>query len=469
MPSESDVSHIKTILDYLINYKSLDDYLIEASNNLRDLSSDIRECYLAIYKAHYTRVLSIYRSNSFRSKLRNLNNSMSPTSKVSDKDRYLMLADISNIVFAKFDIVYLEHPLLILSESMALQNKDHGYYTTISYESGNPILRIIRSCLLIAECEISEDTSIVTVTQPVSIYRVLPGVTCLNLDYLTLRGMEQLTKLDFSNCGLISMSISQDAFTDLVNLSDVMFSDCGLVRFNHVNIQSCNKISSIKISGNKLVHYTKISPKSLMYLDLSNNLFENPIDYYMGLSSLSNLNLSKNMLSRLPSKIIYNCYNLKVLDLSFNCIEYIHLLPHSLVNLTDLNLSHNKLKKINLYMFHCTKNLRTLNLSNNMIYSVECRIKTNFRVTDCIDLSFNKIKYLDVRIIDKFSKTTRQVNIDNNPITYNDWFRMFNWDCRWKIRSLIIFGIVINPKKYMSISRNVNKYLEEQRELQVFN
>ena len=147
---------------------------------------------------------------------------------------------------------------------------------------------------------------------------------------------------------------------------------CSYYSRSHV----CN-LENLNLEGNKLEILNKedlIYLKSLKYLNLNRNLIQfienNTFDQLINLEKLylSGNRLSSNQtFNPINSKFIFKyLFNLKELNLSYNCIEFLNEnLFFNLNKLTTIDLSNNLIKSVKQNSFNRLFNLKNLYLQNN--------------------------------------------------------------------------------------------------------
>jgi Leucine-rich repeat (LRR) protein len=262
----------------------------------------------------------------------------------------------------------------------------------------------------------------------------------------------KLENLDLSR-NLIK-TITNDSFKDLISLSSLNLNENRIIFIEEQAFRNLSKISRLDINENQLTiiqdsHFKHL--KSLHLFDLngnnlsfkdSHNLFEmeniislilfgNAVEsiknlYFNKLKYFDTLNLSKNRI-----KNIFNGdfgtedSSLTQIDLSFNLISFIEensLDP--LANLRYLALNYNQLKTIDGVNLTRLGFLVFLDLSNNQLESFENPYFKYLRRINALHLSFNRLKSLP-----------NDFFIQNNNINYlnfkkNYLTRVENWGIR---------------------------------------
>ncbi|XP_022235721.1 protein toll-like [Limulus polyphemus] len=211
---------------------------------------------------------------------------------------------------------------------------------------------------------------------------------------------------------------------DVPEIGDIIFIGCPLPNLRFSDI----------LSGLKVRKLTFESRKSISQLNVS--LFEE-------LTSLNELNLSKNNISILPSDIFQNFINITSLYLSDNNLE---ILPEnifqSLTNLEKLELGSNqllelpvgifrnlwKLKRMYLYrnklstltrdLFSGLKALESLNLYGNELIHLPEDVFSDLSTLKFLSLSENKLKNISNKLFRK-NLALEKLNLNYNPTIKN--------------------------------------------------
>lgn len=181
------------------------------------------------------------------------------------------------------------------------------------------------------------------------------------------------------------------AYLDTTTVEALDLSNRGLTAIP-AEVLANTQLKYLNLSGNRISRIPAIKTlKSLLHLDLSNNLLTNLPDDVDQLASLKTLRVRRNRLGAIPSSL-GRLAQLELLDLSANKIEE---LPDSIVNLqklTLLDLSENKLKAIPGGIGQL-RDLNRLYLQNNQLPSLPDEIGALSRLKD-LNLSYNNLTQL---------------------------------------------------------------------------
>ena len=122
---------------------------------------------------------------------------------------------------------------------------------------------------------------------------------------------------------------------------------------------------------------------------------------FAGLTGLSSLLLSRNMLTTLPTDIFSGLVGLQNLSLSHNRLETLSADMFSrLTNLDNLRLNNNQLSTLPATMFSRLVKLKTLRLQANALTSVSKDMFSGLVNLEILDLEFNQLTTLPVGVFD---------------------------------------------------------------------
>ncbi|XP_031331890.1 insulin-like growth factor-binding protein complex acid labile subunit, partial [Photinus pyralis] len=119
-------------------------------------------------------------------------------------------------------------------------------------------------------------------------------------------------------------------------------------------------------------------------------------DWCSGLYSVTDLDLSQNRLTHLPSYAFRCAKALTKLNLRDNLIETVDTRTFDTVfNLQHLDLSNNKLRQVPSNSYDNLCSVLTLNLAHNLIVSLNPLSLIAFRGLNKLDLSYNQIEIIE--------------------------------------------------------------------------
>ncbi|XP_018575573.1 leucine-rich repeat-containing protein 1-like [Anoplophora glabripennis] len=148
-------------------------------------------------------------------------------------------------------------------------------------------------------------------------------------------------------------------------------------------------IYNLDLKHNKIDHLSDItfSYTRLFHVNLANNSIS-IIEPHSFPDTVITIQLSHNLLSSIGQNIFSNLFNLVLLCLAHNRLEYINFEKSDLGKLEDLDLSFNSINNLNQAGFSSLRNLKRLNLRNNHIKSISA---TNLQTSKLkiLDISFN--------------------------------------------------------------------------------
>lgn len=105
---------------------------------------------------------------------------------------------------------------------------------------------------------------------------------------------------------------------------------------------------------------------------------------------------------------------LKVLDISHNTLESIFLVSFFLGNFEEINLSFNGFKKLKNLELDFDGRIIFMNFSHNSIIEIASTFLKDVKELRIIDLSSNKLEFLDTNVFSGVSKTLQIILLQNN-------------------------------------------------------
>lgn len=253
----------------------------------------------------------------------------------------------------------------------------------------------------------------------------LSNLTQLKELYLSNNRIKNVRLEDFEN--LKNLEILSLAHNSIIDFDQQVLHP--LWSLSELNLRNISKQSILDINLNKLPNYLKSIDLSTNFIEkieltfeksyvtdfyLSDTIFLEPIlnlSVLNGLRTLviknSNLNLKHSDLEKVStiSSLQLSLCNLSSLD------EYFDL--NKFTSLSNLNLSHNLIKIITNQHFKRLMFLISLDLSYNQIEFIENNAFININFVSYIYLNNNKIKYLSFSQV-KYLLHIGEINLKNN-------------------------------------------------------
>lgn len=224
----------------------------------------------------------------------------------------------------------------------------------------------------------------------------------LQLQENTFANLEKLEILSISGNGFVSLS--EEIFRNSTNLQNVNLAKNHLGNLPENVFEDLEKLKSLDLSHNELEKLEKGTFKSL--------------------KSLESLFLQNNKLNDVSRELFDNLFKLQVLRLDYNEIT---TLPHFIHQniLKSLNASHNKISFKPNYLEasplnQCTE-LEELDLSHNEITDFEEDFMIILVKLKLLDLSFNNLTTIEVKLLQRMDYHERRINLSNNNITVIDF------------------------------------------------
>ncbi|KAJ8969360.1 hypothetical protein NQ317_004632, partial [Molorchus minor] len=192
-------------------------------------------------------------------------------------------------------------------------------------------------------------------------------------------------------------------------------SNIKILDLSYNNISSISKqffgpvelsLTHLYLRNNNILNATRDvfgNMRHLQWLDISHNgMYEMAFDMFRNTKRLQVLDASHNRMADIPNDLFRFLINLRIVDLSHNRLRYI---PDSLfreAGLESLDISHNMLSKLPLNsMSVATKmTLCKLDLSWNSISSLAHSGLTQFKNLNQLDLSYNRLAQIDAGTFD---------------------------------------------------------------------
>ncbi|KAM9861405.1 PH domain leucine-rich repeat-containing protein phosphatase 2 [Aulostomus maculatus] len=186
----------------------------------------------------------------------------------------------------------------------------------------------------------------------------LNGLRCVKSE--SLEAVNQVTQLDFRDNCLDSLDLSSVCNLETLHCQRNQLGTLTLSGFTLRMLHaSSNRLNTVNIYP---------VPNQLTHMELSQNLLEYLPDWVCDCRKIEMLDVTHNLLSELPSRLL-NSLSLRKLLAGNNRLQRVpDLLDH--VPLEALDLQHNKLAELPETLFYKALNLKYLNVSANALESI---------------------------------------------------------------------------------------------------
>jgi Leucine-rich repeat (LRR) protein len=302
-----------------------------------------------------------------------------------------------------------------------------------------------RPAIVPSNLEITE-TNVTVLAEVICRYEILQRLAVVNNQLqeipMCLHKMKMLKFLDVSFNAI--RSINEITFG---SRQHPIYLDLSFNQIAYIKQDAFSKLTALvflSLRNNSLTGINFHLPtRYVMQLDISYNKIKSLPSTISKLARIQTLLLQHNKIQMINFKIPPS---LAFLDLSNNHIEFIDKgVFENAANLQSLNLRNNKLKMFELSWEHVpnigSSSMEFIDLKNNLIENLDKSLFT--RTPKLLDLSYNKLKSIDLEILQK-AKYLQTLRLDHNNIT--------------EIRDDILNGtkeITILPDmNYMNLSHN---------------
>ncbi|KAI6193751.1 hypothetical protein M3Y96_01052000 [Aphelenchoides besseyi] len=267
-----------------------------------------------------------------------------------------------------------------------------------------------------------------------------------SIPYWSFTYLEQLQYLRLQDNEITTVGLNSSIETKLTNLHYVHLDRNRITKLESNSFVKL-PLSVLTLSQNQIRQLdTDSLPTSLTILDLSRNLLEEiPYNALFNISQLSKLNLngnkitnifasqnvrfkgdmeldlSENRISKIEENAFASFQRLADLNLEMNKIDHIDQKAFSYVNkLEKLSLRYNKLQNLHKHTFgHLAKNLKHLNLGHNELQHLPKGLELLLSLEQ-LDLQHNKLESLDNQLLVNFKHNLRQLNLQFNKLVQVD-------------------------------------------------
>lgn len=240
-------------------------------------------------------------------------------------------------------------------------------------------------------------------------------------------------------------SIKDYAFQKLQNLLELEIINQSLQEIVESSLENNFKLKKLNFEDNKI----KELPGKLLRFNLElieinlsrNQIQKIPEFFFKNLRKLRYLNLSENQLEKIPKDMLYGT-SLTSLDFSKNLITRIE--PGSLhINSGFINLSFNQLEILETNWF-AGDSYSSISLSHNRIQEIPEDFFRTIHI-EMIDLSFNKIEEIDAVF-----ENVNWIYLENNRLRSFSAEALRSLKCSWSVvdlRANTCFNTVLDHEK----------------------
>lgn len=231
-----------------------------------------------------------------------------------------------------------------------------------------------------------------------------------------------ISKIDLS--GNVIEKLDINTFRRFAKIKSLDLSDTMLTEF-HFGIFKNKNLKRLDVSHNhlKYLNYSELL-KDFQFLrefNAAGNQIQNAAELIEYLPrSIEKLDMSDSYVGKLN---VTRLIGLRTLKLSNTNLSISNLNPfEQLQNLSELNLSANNLATVNFtVLLSAIRNLKNLNLSHTNIMDFDMSTLQNHTKFQCLDISFNKLRELDLRLLASNHNITH-LHINGNDLTKLDSF-----------------------------------------------
>uniref|UniRef100_A0A1L8ECM0 Putative leucine-rich repeat-containing g-protein coupled receptor 5 n=3 Tax=Haematobia irritans TaxID=7368 RepID=A0A1L8ECM0_HAEIR len=227
----------------------------------------------------------------------------------------------------------------------------------------------------------------------------------INLQHLVLSGNQLNT---FTTDDQQKVIVSE-------SLTHLELENCGITKAGgDLLIQNMPNLQSLNLNSNPLNSVGSLPSKTLRILEMKNcNLQRIPRSLLQGLPALESLKLSWNTALQVDTMNRLESSTLSDLDLSYCSLDEIDL--SALPSLTQLQLSGNMIRSLTSHTFENNTMLQVISLSRNSLRTLEAETFQNLKSLNSLDLSYNEIARLD-RYLFRANDNLATLNLNHNVI-----------------------------------------------------
>lgn len=262
----------------------------------------------------------------------------------------------------------------------------------------------------------------------------------LRISYNNLRTIESGVMSSLINIQIIVLQynnievIKSEAFSNLSKLTQLTLCH-NMIR--EIHLFAFNNLSSLKsIECLEDQYIETLQPYALNRLDKlgsisfqNNRLTSLSPDSFVGLTSVTELKLQRNLLRAVDSRVLDKMPKLEGVNISMNYLTKIHVgLVQGLTNMASLDFKQNEIEIIEPYSFiDQTESLQKLYLAQNKLNFIKKSHFSMLRALQTLSLSYNQISSIEPGSFDK-TTSLLYLYLDHNCIhsIHRDLFKGLN-------------------------------------------
>ncbi len=202
-------------------------------------------------------------------------------------------------------------------------------------------------------------------------------------------------------------------------------------KLNQINLNTSSNVLTIDIEAFKQIKInlsfkqiksidcnTLTGLKSLQVLHLNDNqiLELNNEIIFNGLTSLKEINFSKNQIKHLHPNLFNGLISLKTINFRDNLIKELHSnLFNGLINLNSIDFNRNQIKYLHPNLFNGLNNLKTINFGDNLIRELDSNLFVGLVNLKSINFELNQIDEIYTNTFNGLNEL-KEINLNSNQI-----------------------------------------------------
>ncbi|XP_068215701.1 chondroadherin-like [Palaemon carinicauda] len=216
--------------------------------------------------------------------------------------------------------------------------------------------------------------------------------------------------------------IPTDALSDLQGLEILHLRTNKIQRLPNYGFSKLEKLQELRLEDNDINVVDSMAfgdcCRNLDILDLTRNLLtEIPTVSFFTLTNLTYLKLDGNKIEEIGKDAFSGLTKLNTLDLANNQIATVEENAFRKLQIRNLDLQQNKLEGLTELSFAGLENVtKWIDLSYNNFTAIPTQTLTNFRYLRHLDLSYNEISLLEDNSFSGFGHHLRYIELNNNKL-----------------------------------------------------